>query len=966
MKTPKNTRTTHATGATVLKSIFLLGALQALPLQAAVSYLGAGTLSGPDLSGLTGTLEDGTAENQLGTGSAIAYAGYGNRFFVVPDRGPNASTYNPAVDNTTSYISRTDEVDVKIAFNGSNWVITPSLVKTTLFKNASALTGAVTPSNPSKLYFTGLSSGFDATNSSNSMRFDPEAIRISRTGNSVYVSDEYGPFVYEFDRNSGLRVRTFTLPTKFNITSTISAVGDTEIAGNTSGRVTNKGMEGLAISPDGTKLYGIMQSPLLQDNALDATLKKKGIYCRILEIDIATGNTREFVYPLSNKSYTVSEIVAINDHEFLVDERDGNGGTSAVKKTFYKIDITGATDVSAVASLPASGTIPGVTTVTKSASPFLDMLNPAFGLVGTSFPEKIEGIAFGPDLPDDRHTIVITNDNDFVAGNPNTFYVFAFDNTDLNYAPQNVAVTGPNSSQSPYLVKSQPNVTLASILTAGDSVNNKPDGITPYRMVGIPDGLGAFDNGNGTFTLLMNHELGNTAGISRAHGAAGAFVSKWVINKSNLSVISGSDLITDVKVWNGSAYVSQTTAFNRMCSADLPALSAFYDAGTGTGYNGRIFMNGEEAGTEGRAFAHLMDGTSYELPYLGNMSFENAVANPATGTKTVVSVMDDTSPTAQVYVYVGTKTNTGLPVDKAGLTNGTLYGVKIAGLDVESDATTAGSVGAFTMYSLGDVSGLTGAQLETNSGTNVTKFQRPEDGTWDPAHPNDFYFLTTASFTGKSRLWRLRFTDASNPSLGGTATMLLEGTEGQKMMDNITINKSGQILIQEDPGNQAHLAKVWSYDIASDTLTEIAQHDPARFVSGGANYLNTQDEESSGILDVSDILGTGWYLLDVQAHYAISGELVEGGQLLAMHIDYPDTDGDGMPDSGDAFPLNAMESVDTDHDGTGNNADIDDDNDGVPDYIDAAPLNAFITTERTLGMSGTYQGSSIRENMKTQ
>ncbi len=30
-------------------------------------------------------------------------------------------------------------------------------------------------------------------------------------------------------------------------------------------------------------------------------------------------------------------------------------------------------------------------------------------------------------------------------------------------------------------------------------------------MVGIPDGLGAFDNHDGTFTVLMNHELGNTA-----------------------------------------------------------------------------------------------------------------------------------------------------------------------------------------------------------------------------------------------------------------------------------------------------------------------------------------------------------------------------------------------------------------------------------------------------------------------
>src|SRR5437762_2095452 len=98
-------------------------------------------------------------------------------------------------------------------------------------------------------------------------------------------------------------------------------------------------------------------------------------------------------------------------------------------------------------------------------------------------------------------------------------------------------ITGPSSSQSPYIVRSQPGVVTKAILTVGDSVNAKPDG-TPYRMVGIPDGLGAFDNGDGTFTLLMNHELGGTSGIVRAHGAQGAFVSKWIIDKDDLTVIS--------------------------------------------------------------------------------------------------------------------------------------------------------------------------------------------------------------------------------------------------------------------------------------------------------------------------------------------------------------------------------------------------------------------------------------------
>ena len=537
-----------------------------------------------------------------------------------------------------------------------------------------------------------------------------------------------------------------------------------------------------------------------------------------------------------------------------------------------------------------------------------------------------EGILFVPasKSPNGNNLLVVSNE---ISGST-TFY-----NLD-------VSITGPSSSASPYLVPSQSNVVMESILTVGDSVNNKPDGVTPYRMVGIPDGLGAFDNGNGTFTVLMNHELGNTAGIAREHGAIGSFVSKWVINKNNFSVVSGEDLIKDVKVWNGSAYASQALAINRMCSADLPALSAFYDADSSTGYNGRIFMNGEEAGTEGRAFAHLMDGTSYELPHLGKFSYENSVANPATGVKTVVVGTDD-SGNGQVYVYVGAKTNAGLPVDQAGLTNGSLYGVKITGLDTESDSTTAGSVGAFTLYSLGDVSGLTGAQLESNSGSNVSKFQRPEDGVWDKNNTNDFYFLTTASFTGNSRLWRLRFTDASNPALGGSAEMLLEGGEGQKMMDNIEINHFGQILIQEDPGNQTHIAKVWRYDIANDTLTEVAQHDPDRFITGAPNDIGTQDEESSGILDVSSILGKGWYLMDVQAHYNIAGELVQGGQLLAMQIADTDTDSDDVPDSADNCSVASnADQLNTDGDAQGNACDADDDNDGVEDASDAFPLDA--------------------------
>lgn len=97
-------------------------------------------------------------------------------------------------------------------------------------------------------------------------------------------------------------------------------------------------------------------------------------------------------------------------------------------------------------------------------------------------------------------------------------------------------------------------------------------------------------------------------------------------------------------------------------------------------------------------------------------------------------------------------------------------------------------------------------------------------------------------------------------------------------------NGRGQIFIQEDVGNNAHLGKIWRYSIANDTLNLVAEHDSSRFITGAPDFL-TQDEESSGIIDVSELLGEGWFLMDVQAHYSIAGELVEGGQLLALH--YP-------------------------------------------------------------------------------
>jgi hypothetical protein len=444
----------------LIASMFAMPAAQAAPSLIAIGSLG-GSMS--DLSTQTaGLLENGVAGNLLGgIGSGFAWAG-DNTFIATPDRGPNATTYNSLVADTSSYINRFQTISFGLTQNTSGsglaYNLTPTLTNTTLLSSATPLnygtgalgtSSAINPvtSQPYSLgsgvpalnttnntnYFTGRSDGYLGTGSTNpnNARLDPEGVRVANDGKSIFVSDEYGPYVYQFDRASGQRIKSFALPANL----AVSVLGPTTASEgtpfNTTGRVGNKGMEGLAITPDGKTLVGIMQAPLLQDASKQL---------RIVTIDIATGATKEFGYRLTTGS-GVSEIVAINDHEFLVDERDGNGlgaGNAATVKQIFKIDLAGATDISGVTNM--SSATPAV-----SKSLFLDVraaLN-ALGISDTQIPSKIEGMAFGKDLADGRHTLWIANDNDFDPANAgdNKFYVFAVDANDLlSYQGQQIAV----------------------------------------------------------------------------------------------------------------------------------------------------------------------------------------------------------------------------------------------------------------------------------------------------------------------------------------------------------------------------------------------------------------------------------------------------------------------------------------------------------------------------------------------
>jgi hypothetical protein len=142
----------------------------------------------------------------------------------------------------------------------------------------------------------------------------------------------------------------------------------------------------------------------------------------------------------------------------------------------------------------------------------------------------------------------------------------------------------------------------------------------------------------------------------------------------------------------------------------------------------------------------------------------------------------------------------------------------------------------------------------------------------------------------------LNFTNAREPDKGGTIDLLLDGTEGQNMRDNITVDAHDRGLINDDPGNDPIASRIRSYEIKSGMLRELAVQKQAHGPQTNPAYTTyaTGNEEISGIIPADDILGEGWYLFDSQIHEVPAGQfpnpldkqkLVEKGQLMALY--YP-------------------------------------------------------------------------------
>ena len=314
-----------------------------------------------------------------------------------------------------------------------------------------------------------------------------------------------------------------------------------------------------------------------------------------------------------------------------------------------------------------------------------------------------------------------------------------------------------------------------------------------------------------------------------------------------------------------------------------------------------------------------------QLPRLGLAAWENFVPVPNSGKTTAVMGMEDGSATdSQLWMYAGTKTKSGTWFEKAGFTNGSTYVLaQDPSAPVASDNEIRAKYGKNKPFKVGFAkvdSALNGKEQNNQARDKGIELSRVEDGSFDPKKPNDFYFVTTESNKDPKAtaanpatptvsrdggaLWRLRFADVKNPTKGATLEMLLDGSEAPYFSkpDNITVDGAGNVLIQEDPGNNAQVARIMAYRIKDGFIGTVAQFKKDYFTTGAPAFI-TQDEESSGIVDVTEFFSKGksdksrYYMYVAQIHSTpvaarpdiAASDLtlplaVEGGQWYLMQI----------------------------------------------------------------------------------
>lgn len=453
-----------------------------------------------------------------------------------------------------------------------------------------------------------------------------------------------------------------------------------------------------------------------------------------------------------------------------------------------------------------------------------------------------------------------------------------------------------------------PQARVKPIITVGDPIPGATDADAEQRVwAPIPDGLGAFQSGNG-LVLFANHEI--TSG-----GVGGRFrnarVSRLVLDPATLSVTGGSYAITGQR----SSGAPIGPLVQRLCSAVFN--------GSAEGFLPGWFFTGEEsvsATSGGMQLAVSSDGSeTRQLPWLGQMAHENYIAVPGFGGRSVLLGTDDNNGASELYMYVAASATGVL----AG--TGKLYAFA-SDQPIHAGNMTPGQTITGNFLELSDPNALPGAlqtQADNVGDHGAMPFVRLEDIDYSRSADEQgpvAYFVDTGNDVTSGRtagkvnvqctpapcdrhgsIYRMEL-NATDPTQGARLTLLARSrgvaVGDWASPDNIAVSRKS-LMLQEDPayGGFNRPERVWNFKLKHGgglgEAQAVVELETERFTGAVCSEPAGTCWESSGIIDASEWLGEGTWLFDVQAHtlpwsYRDGITTVnlpsEGGQLLYLRL----------------------------------------------------------------------------------
>lgn len=243
---------------------------------------------------------------------------------------------------------------------------------------------------------------------------DTESLALDSRDGSFWIGEEYGPSILHVATDGTILTRL--VPSGRVIDAPGENVKDI-LPSEYLKRKVNRGFEGLTISPDGTRVFAMVQSPLLNPDKKSGEDSRN---VRILVVDTTDASNPRvagmYVYQTELASdvgakvqdnIKIGDITAISKTRILVGERDSDDG--GTHKKVYTVDLTDATDVTGRDVVNGKTVEQAGESDLRSAGIYYVKKTLAVDLAKLGFrPDKFEGLALV-----DATTIAVVNDNDF-------------------------------------------------------------------------------------------------------------------------------------------------------------------------------------------------------------------------------------------------------------------------------------------------------------------------------------------------------------------------------------------------------------------------------------------------------------------------------------------------------------------------------------------------------------------------